>query len=325
MKEELKKRIIAHILKSIPKNQKPVSYLANVLNISRESAYRRLRGDIPLTMEELIVLAANLGFSIDAIYDIEKQNQAFYDFSRTEKKDTADFFLLMLKKYNELLEKMKYAQKIETMMAFNTFPPPFFTNHPYLFKFMYYKWLLQNNGDQRNKPYSETLIPEEAAALQRKIQENIIIGNDVTLILDTNIFFNLIKEIQYFYQRKLLSKEEIFLLKEDVSYFIEMYEEIVQTGDYGSARVQIYLSPLCVNSNMVYYAYDSSVEPLFWIFTINPAVIRNTGIISMQLKWFSNLRQQSALITQSNEIKQAEFFFQQREYVDKYLSIDDTI
>ena len=325
MKEELKKRIVVHILKFIPKNQKPVSYLANALNVSRESAYRRLRGDIPFTMEELIVLATNLDFSIDAIYDIEKQNQAFYDFSRAGKKDTNDFFLLMLKKYNELLGKMKAAQKIETIMAFNTFPPPFFTSHPCLFKFLYYKWLLQNNGDQRNKPYSETLIPEEAAVFQRKIRENIITGEDVTLILDTNIFLNLIKEIQYFYQRKLLSKEEIHLLKDDMLRFIETYEEIVQTGNYGSAKAQIYLSPLCVNSNMVYYAYDNSVEPLFWIFTINPVVIQNAGIISMQLKWFNNLRQQSALITQSNEIKQAEFFYQQREYLDKYLSVDDTV
>ena len=324
MEYELNKRIVENVLKHIPKNKKPVIYLVNTLNISRESAYRRLRGDIPFTIEELITLATHLNFSIDVIYDQEKQNYAFYDFSRMEK-NTTDFFAFMLKKYDEVVGKIKYAKKLEAIMTFNTFPPPFYAGFLNLFKFMFYKWLHQSKEIYRNKPYSETVLPDEAIIFQRKMKGNFILGNNVILILDMNIFLNLMKEIQYFYHRKLLTNEDLLLLREDTIRLIDQYENIVQTGKYGFTEIQLYLSSLCVNSNTVYYEYDDKIEPLFWIFTVNPIIIRNTGFVSMQKKWLNLIRRQSTLITQSNEIMQAEFFFQQREYIDKYLSIDNAM
>ena len=323
MESELNKRIVANVLRYIPKNKKPIIYLANTLKISSESAYRRIRGDVPFTIEELVTLATCLDFSIDAIYDQEKQNHSFYDLSRTGK-NTTDFFLLMLIKYNELLEKMKHAKRIETTMALNTFPPLFYTDFLNLFKFMFYKWLHQDKAVYRNIPFSGTVLPDEVNIFQRKMKGNFIHGNNVVLILDINIFLNLIKAIQYYYHRKLLTNEELLLLKKDTLHLIEQYENMVQTGKYGLSKVQLYLSSLCVNHNTVYYNYDDKVEPLFWIFTINPVVIQNAGIISMQLKWLNSLKRQSALITQSNEIMQAEFFSRQREYIDKYLTVENT-
>ena len=321
METELNKRIVENVLKYIPKSRKPVIFLVNALNISRESAYRRIRGEIPFTVEELIALATRLDFSIDSIYDQEKQNQTFFDFLRI-KRNNADYFLIMLKKYGELLEKMSYDKKIEVMMAFNTFPPPFYASFPNLFKFVYYMWLHQEKDIYRNTPYSEVTLPSEAVIFQKKSKVNLIRGSEAVLILDTNIFLNLIKEIHFFYQRKLLTNEELHLLKEDTKHLIEQYEKIVQTGYYGFTKVQLYLSSLCVNSNTVYYNNGNNVEPFFWIFTVNPVVIQNSGIVSIQLKWLNALKRRSALITQSNEIMQADFFFQQRDYIDKYLSID---
>jgi len=324
MELDLNKRLVENVMKYIPKNKKPVMYLVNTLNISRESAYRRIRGDIPFTVAEMITLATKLEFSIDTVYEQEKQNYAFYDFSRIENK-SADFFLLMIKKYNEMLEKMSYSKKVEIMMAFNTFPPPFYASFSNLFKFTYYKWLYQDKEVNRNMSFSETIMSDEIIVLQKKMKINMMKSTNVILILDMNIFLNLIKEIQYFYQRKLLTDEELILLKEDTLHLIELYEEMVQTGIFGSARIQLYLSSLCVNSNAVYYSYDDKIDPLFWIFTVNPVVIQNTEFASMQKKWLNSLKRQSALISQSNEILQAEFFFQQHDYIDKYLSVENAL
>jgi len=321
MVSELNKKLITKILNQIPKNRKVVVYLVEVLNISRESAYRRIRGDIPFTVDELVALAIDLEFSIDAFYDQEKQNHAFYDLTRAED-NSNNFFVFMLKKYNELLERVNYAKKVESIMAFNSLPPSFFTEFPHLFKFAYYKWLFQESEIPRNNPYSEVILPNEAILFQKKIQENSPRGSNMVLILDMDIFLNMIKEIQYFYQRKLLTNEEMLLLKDDILHLIEQYEKIAQTGNFGTNKIQLYLSSLCVNSNTICFDYDGSTDPLFWIFTINPVVIQNKEFASMQKKWLNSLKRQSELITQSNEITQAEFFFQQREYLDKYLPIN---
>lgn len=321
MKFDLNKRLIETVLNHIPKNEKSVVYLVNMLNLSRESAYRRIRGDIPFTVQELVKLATSLEFSVDSIFDQEKQNHSFFDISRISR-DSTNLFLFMLKKYNEIHEKIVFAKKKEAIMAFNSFPPPFYAGFQNLFKFTYYKWLYQDSETPRNEPFSKMVLPDDAVLFQKKIRGNTIPGKNIILILDMNIFLNLIKEIQYFYQRKMLNEEELLLLKEEIVKMVELYGEIAQTGIYGSANIQLYLSPLCVNSNAVYYNYDDKVEPYFWIFTINPVIIQNMRFTSLQLKWLNSLKRQSVLITLSNEIMQAEFFFQQLDYIDKYLSVD---
>ena len=321
MDSELNRKLVTTILKNISENKKPVAYLVNSLNISRESAYRRMRGDIPFTLEELAILASDLEFSIDVIFEQEKQNRSFYDYSRAEN-DSSDFFVLVLKKYSELLEKISFAKRLESIMAFNSFPPPFFVSFSNLFKFSYYKWLYQDKEISRNVSYTDLVLPDAAFVFQRKMRGNIVQGKNAILILDTNIFLNLIKEVQYFYNRKLLTTEELVLIKEDIVRMVEQYEESTQTGNFGSSKMQLYLSSLCVSSNTVYFNFDEKIEPLFWLFSINPVVIQNAGFVSMQMKWLSSLKRQSALITQSNEIMQAEFFYKQREYIKMYLSFE---
>jgi len=324
MELEMNKKLVTTILKQIPKNEKPVLYLVNALNISRESAYRRIRGDIPFTIQELVALATNLDFSIDAVFEQEKQNHSFFDFTRLEKNST-NYFVLMLDKYMELLEKINLATKLEMTMSFNVFPPPFYVAFANLFKFMYYKWVYQEKEFQRGKSYSELLLPDEVVVFQKRMRGNLFQGKEMVIILDMNIFLNLIKEIQYYYHRKLLTSEELLLLKEDMLGLIEQYEKIAQTGSFGAVRIQLYLSLLCVNSNTIYYKYDEKVEPFFWIFTINPVIIQNAKFASMQLKWLNSLKRQSTLISQSNEIMQSDFFYQQREYIDKYLSVENAL
>jgi len=322
MDTELNKKLVSNILKNISVNKKPVTYLVKTLNLSRESAYRRMRGDIPFTVQELATLAADLEFSVDTIFEQEKQNRLFYDYMSAEK-NSSDFFVIMLNKYSELLEKLSFAKKLETIMAFNSFPPPFFASFPNLFKFSYYKWLYQDKEISRSDSFSNISLSDAVIVYQRKIRVNLFQGKNAILILDINIFLNLIKEIQYFYNRKLLTIDELLLIKEDALKMIDQYEESSQTGAFGSARVQLYLSSLCVGSNTIYYNYDDKLEPLFWLFTINPVIIQNAGFVSMQKKWLNSLRRQSALITQSNEIMQSEFFLKQREYIDMYLSVDN--
>ena len=324
MDTELNRKLVSTILKQIPENKKPVTYLVNTLDISRESAYRRIRGDIPFTVEELVTLANDLEFSVDVIFEQEKQNRSFYDYMRAEE-NSHDFFVLMLKKYSELLEKINFSKNLETIMAFNTFPPPFFVGYSNLFKFSYYKWLYQEKEISQNVSYSKLVMPDTAFVYQRKIRGNLVQGKNVIIILDTNIFLNLIKDIQYFYNRKLLTNDELLLIKEDTIRMVEQFEESSQTGTLGFAKVQLYLSSLCVNSNTVYYKFDDKVEPLFWLFTTNPITVQNSGFVSMQMKWFNSLKRQSALITQSNEIMQAEFFFKQRDYIDTYLTVDNSM
>jgi len=316
---EINRKIVTIILNSISKNEKLVSYLINTLNISRESAYRRIRGDIPFTVHELIKLGSDLNFSIDEVLEREKQNLMFYDYKKAEK-NSSDFFVSMLKKYSEQLEKIGLSNNLNVVMTFNSFSAPFLVYFPELFKFSYYKWFNINKGVSRNESFTDMILPDTALYYQKKMKGRLFQGNNTDIILDSNIFLNLYEDINYFYNKKLLTNEELYLIKEDAKCMIEHFEEITRTGIHESTRIDIYLSSLSISTNAIYYNYENSIETLFWLNAINPVVFQNAELVLIQMKWLSSLKLQSVLITQSNEIMQSDFIYKQNKYIEKYLS-----
>ena len=63
MTMNLNKIVLTKILDIMPENLKPVTLLMEVLDIGKESAYRRLRGEKPFSMEEIYKLSLVLNFS----------------------------------------------------------------------------------------------------------------------------------------------------------------------------------------------------------------------------------------------------------------------
>jgi len=144
---------------------------------------------------------------------------------------------------------------------------------------------------------------------------------NVTIILSTNISLSIIKDIQYFYQRKLINKEDLEILKKDLLKMANFAEDVAKTGrlEGGNSQIDIYISIPYINSNTVYLEYDDVSEVHYWIYSNNPMVIRNSEISSIQKKWFLSLKKSSTLITQSNEILQADFFDTQRKLINKLM------
>ncbi len=67
MNEAFRKKIINKIISEIPLHIKPVDFLSATLDIAKESAYRRLRGEMAFTFEEIVKLSQKLEFSIDEL------------------------------------------------------------------------------------------------------------------------------------------------------------------------------------------------------------------------------------------------------------------
>jgi hypothetical protein len=321
MAVDLNKKLIANTLANIPKNIKPVVYLSNTLDMSRESAYRRLRGEIPFTLQEIATLAINLGFSLDIALEEEKQDNVFFDVSKKQPY-TFDFFAFMLKKYEKFLERINSVQNMESMTALNFLLPPYCSISDNLLKFAYYKWLYQDSISSFNQLYANVSLPNDIYPLQKRIKEKLYHSGNNIFILDNSIFLNLMEDIRYFYQRKLINEAELMLLKKEMLILIDRYEDIIKTGIVGTdAKVQFYLSSLPVNSNVSFHIYDNKMESQLWVFAIGLIEVQDINFNQMQKKWFNSLKRQSALITQSNEIMQVEFFSRQREYVESYLSV----
>jgi len=319
--DDLDEIIVNTVLKNIPKNIKPVIYLMELLDLSRESVYRRLRKDIPFSMDELAKLALTLNFSLDEIIEGSKRERIFFDLGLKNPSNAADSFLALCQEYSLHINNLSKAKNSNVFMALNCVYPLFTVFFPNLFKFQYFKWLVETQDNLPKNYFSNLTLPQELYALQQKIMEEIKATRNTTVILSPNISLSIVKDIQYYYQRKLINKEDLEILKKDLLKLSDFAENVAKTGrlEGGSSQIDIYISIPYINSNTVYLEYDDISEVHYWIYSNNPMVIRNSEISNIQKKWFLSLKKSSTLITQSNEILQADFFDTQRKLINKLM------
>ena len=316
--ENLRSIITTKILSNIPPRVKPIDYLMETLDISRESVYRRIRGDISFTLEEIAKLSVELDFSIDELIMKDMPSRVFFNLHTTATQDPSDIYVAIYQRYFNDTFGIATNKDIESVMVLNQIPPEFILYFNHLFKFSYYRWMHQHQESSLKYFYSDVVLPDKLISLQHKAIDSMKKIKNNTVIIDSDIFLNLIMEIQYYYKRRLINESEFLSLVNDLSGLINMMENIAQTGSYGSdSRCNFYLSSLNIDSCSRYIKYDDQMKSIFFVNSIEPVTIINSNLCTMHKKWLDSMRKYTTLITQSNEILQVKYFNKQRATIEE--------
>ena len=306
------------ILDSIPKSIKPIEYLIKILEISKESAYRRLRGDIPFTFEEMSRLSLDLDFSMDELIAKPGETRVLVNMQTGTSDDPSTVFSKKFEQYYKFLLHLEDYPNVETIFTLNHIPMIASVYFKDLFKFFYFKWLHKNHETSLRLNYSDVFLSDEIEELRKKVRFTTLnCSNKITLILDSNFFVSLMSEIQYYHRRRLVDDKDYEILKNDVLGFVEMLETSAQTGIFGqNARMRIYLSSINIEADTVYAKYSGNETSFIYTFSIIPIKITNSAIGEKHKKWIDSIKKYSTLITQSNEMLQTEYFDKQREFTN---------
>ena len=314
--------LINRILENIPKEIKPAPYLADMLDISLESAYRRFGGKIPFTFEEVTKLSQLLNFSVDDIIDRKMTNsKALFELKADELVGSSKAFAAMLKRQLNYIKKLLDSSNSEVLIAMRHLTALSILDFDYLFKFFYYKWTRQTEDASFNYFFSDVVFPLEIERLLeeiRSLSDAALKNNEQTIISNPSLCLSIVKEIQYYSKRNLINDEDLQLLKNDLFDWLASTDQLIKTGiNPQGGRCNYFLSSFdIIESNSICTTFDMRMESQFWIYTINPLIVSNSGACKMHKEWFNSLKRYSTYITQSNEILQAEFLDKQREYIN---------
>lgn len=75
--DQLQQKLFQHIKTLLPPHLSIVDEVANLLNISNDSAYRRIRGEKPISLDEVQLLASTYKFSLDQFLHLESDSFIF--------------------------------------------------------------------------------------------------------------------------------------------------------------------------------------------------------------------------------------------------------
>jgi hypothetical protein len=288
-----------------------------LLDLSSESVYRRIRGEIAFTLEEISKLSAEMNFSLDHVLGIgqEDNHLRFGSFANTLE-GKPEMFVSTLQMYIDLAIKWNKAQHIESLLMLNSLPIILITEYDHLFKFFYYKWLHQTSEVSLTCRFSEVEIPEDIVRLKEILNEPVHRKGKNAVILDRNIFLDLIGEVQYYHMRNLITGDDIALIRDDLTDLATQLEKWAQIGVLKDDRQSfIYLSSLNVMSNSAYINVDGELSSYFSMVSSRPLITTNVEICERLKRAFMITKKYSVLITQSNELLQSQFFTQQREFI----------
>jgi len=318
MENNLNTNLAEKIFEKIPPNVKPIEYLMTTLDLARESVYRRKRGELSFSIKEIVKLSQELNFSIDEIIGTENQSKIIFDIQNNAMFSPEETFRSMLEEYFSLVKRKYEAHNVETIITQNQILPIFVLKFKHLFKFFYYKWMHQGYRVPLNFYYADIKVPVEILNLKDDLIWHINQINNYIFIIDPNTYIDSFKEVLYYYDRKLISKEDLFILKEEFVNLLRHTESLVLKGtnDHGLSY-QFYLSSLNVESNTFYVKYDDKIESFLWLYYVNPVKTNNKRMCATHKRWIDSMKRYSSLITHSNELLQAKFYNEQYNYIEQ--------
>jgi len=318
MDKSLNELFAKKILSKLPKNIRLIDYLKGALGIGKESAYRRIRSEIPFTFEEISKISIDLGISIDEVIGWNKRERVFFDFDSKEQYKADESFYSMLNDYNKYLDLIMEKKDTEILITVNKLISLFAiaSKSDMLFKYYFYRWVNIGNNLHDMK-FSDITIPEKILLIKDEIRQKVNHIDNVTIIIDRHTVENTIREIQYYYNRKLINNDDIEKLKTEFMLFINFVESLLIKGDNKTGqKYYIYLSLLAVATNSIYCRWDDNYNSQFWIYENNSIAIMSEDMCVLHKKWIDSLKKSSALISQSNEILQSAFLTKQKEIIE---------
>jgi hypothetical protein len=135
--QDVQQRIFDTIKKQLPEDERLANVLQNVLHLSADAVYRRIRGDVPLTIYETKTLCDAYNIPFD---DIEQYKKGKVNFNFMPLNHIGLNFESWLTGIRDGLTQMKNMQNTHLTMSINDTPIFQLFNLPHLTRFKFFFW-----------------------------------------------------------------------------------------------------------------------------------------------------------------------------------------
>ena len=251
--------IFAHIKASLSPHIALVDVVAEALELSNDSAYRRIRGEKPITLEEVSKLALRFGFSVDRFLSLDAESYIFSGKLANAHDHVFDKWMeTSLAQY----ENMAKLPNAHVYYMAKDLPLSHFFQTPELasFKFFFWQKSVLQYQELRGVKFKLNLMNEYSKNLAEKIVHfyNKIHSSEIWALETIN---SILRQIEYYYTAGIFeNKSDPTYLCEAVLSLVEHLEQQAEAGikfpfgkqpTIGNGNYYIYNNELIVGNNNV--------------------------------------------------------------------------
>lgn len=315
--ESLYNSFLDRIARKIPQKTRVVSVLADLLCITKEAVYRRLRGDIPFTFYEVMTISRQLDIPLDTLDMDDSSLSKPFKLKLIEYINPAESDFALMEEMVEVMKSFADIPDPEAAEITNILPQPLYVNYVNVFRFYLFKWHYQSNRFKKTIPYRDIVIADK---LQRNQEEYVKWAKclHADYIFDKQLFHYLVTNIRYFFHVDLITKEDIKLIQDDLFKILDEINYLSCSGSFRETgkRVNIYISDVNVDTNYIYVATSDYQLTIVKAFLLNGIASTDRKTFEEVRCWVQSMKQQSVMITKSNEKERINYLKEQHNLIE---------
>jgi hypothetical protein len=321
---ELQVSLFKKIKEKLPPHLALADAISDYLNVSNDSAYRRIRGDKPLTLDEIEILVSKTNISLDQFFKVGQATDQVRFTGKLIDHEIFDFDDYLNGIASQLGEFLEATEK--EMFIFNKDIPLFVHfMFPELAAFKCYFWSRYNlNNSKYNK--GQFLIEDYIKSFNSigKTIADLYSQIPSTEIWNEDCINTVIRQIEYYRQSKIFkSTQDIVSVYNCLEQMIDHIEQQVECGckfNYCQAhktdiKYRFFINDYILGDNTILVKLDGKKMVFLVNNVINYLLTTSERFVEYSFQTMNILLKKSTLVSEIGERDRESFFDKLREKI----------
>ncbi|MEX1003695.1 MAG: hypothetical protein WDZ35_16365 [Crocinitomicaceae bacterium] len=228
IENDIQQRIFQAIQIQLPEGDKLANVLQELLHLSQDAAYRRLRGDVPLTIYETKKLCTQFALSFD---DFNEFQRGRVQFSYNPLRSIDMNYKSYLTGLRDGLREVRQLKNAHLIMSINDTPIFQLFNLPHLTRFKFFFWAKTylQMPEYKNEKFKREKVDKESLAIGIEAQ-NLYHSIPSSEIYGPETLRGTLRQIQYYFDSHLF---------ENPDYALEILDNLIQLNEHMKIQAEI--------------------------------------------------------------------------------------
>lgn len=314
---ELQQQFFNHLKSILPPHISMVDELTDLLDLSYDSVYRRIRGEKPLDLNELRNICEHFHISLDQVLQLRNDTVVF----RAPEINREDFpFLDLLKSFLAQFKYINSFQKKEMFYLCKDLPIWHFYLFPEIAAFKTFFWTktIQNHPEYNHTLFSLSEFPfEDCFALGQQIIREY---NEIPCIELWNLesINSTLSQIKFYIDAGMFKNDSDIEIV--INSFAKLLEHLRQQAEKGvkfmpgatdltyKSPVQLYINEVVIGSNTILAELDGGKISFIPYNVFSYMMTKDVRFNESAFQNFHTLKSRSSLISVTGEKERNKFF-----------------
>jgi len=318
--------LFQHLRENLPAEVSVADELASLLYISTDSAYRRMRGETPLTTDELAKVCTRFNLSIDQLLKLNTGNQTLFEVNRIQYPESS-FELYLQTILKQMQDINSFAVK-EIIYVSKDMPLFHFFHTSELLAFKHFFWMrtILQHPDYAHMSFNHSLTNN---VITNTAKEILTLYNKIPSIEVWNIesINSTILQIEFYRNTNVFrSAADVKMLYDALDTAINHIENQAEHGSkffinepttYKANNYQFFYNSVILADNTIFVTTDQHRKAFINYGVLNYLTTSDENFCLSVHNDLQNLMRKSTLISNGGARQRSMFFNSLREKIDQ--------